>query len=129
MIVQDEKFIVFRREDFYQMMGAYLPGGGVDCAPVAQDMQERAEQACLKDAVVIRRQDVFAPPALDAYHNSINAAVEVLERTKEQLLDQLRPDTLAVDLLDAEITGLRKIADYFHAQAEAAWDTDRRLPD
>jgi hypothetical protein len=62
------------------------------------------------DAVVIRRQDVFAPPALDAYASSIRVAVDLMAPgpTRDHL---------------------KEIADYFHEQAVLAWDTQRKVPD
>ncbi len=75
----------------------------------------------VRDAVVIRRQDVFAPPALDAYANGIQVAIEVL---------------VAEGWVDGDGVGegdtihrLRNLADFFHGQAALAWDADRKIPD
>jgi hypothetical protein len=119
--VAESKYMVFKREDFYQMMGelALPPGSGapedMDCAPIAQHIQGTAEATRLQDAVVIRRQDVFAPPALDAYSNAIMTTVEGLKA-----FGFVGSDT---------VKRLRMTADYFHQEATASWDTDRKLPD
>ena len=64
------------------------------------------------DAVVIRRQDVFAAPALDAYANSILTAVELLPRDHPAALR------------------LRAVANFFHLQASKSWQTpNRKIPD
>lgn len=106
-VIKDEKYIVFKREDFYQMMGALaLPTGDVDCAPVAQRIIEVAETTALADAVVIRRQDLFAGPSLHAYAASITIAA--------RLSDEAR---------------LQPIADYFHEQAILADAEGWKVPD
>lgn len=107
--MKDEKYVVFKRNEFYEMMGALaLPpyegvddnGGNVDCAPIAEKIINTVEATAIDDAVVIRRQDVFSTPALDAYY----FVLRLLER-------------------------LQDIADHFHTQAQLAWNTDRKLPD
>lgn len=66
------------------------------------------------DAVVIRRQDIFAPPALDAYANALQTAIEVLTNSSA-------PSGRTAQLQD--------IADYFSDQAAKSWSEQRRLPD
>ncbi len=90
----DDKYIVFKRAEYE----AWAVGG-----PKAEPID---------DAVVIRRQDVFAPPALDVYANAIQIAIELRGATTVEQRENLR-----------------QTADYFHEQAEAAWHTDRKLPD
>ena len=110
----DTKYIVFKRDDFYQMMGHLaLPpynhpshpdpiGGSWDCAPIASHIQEVAEKTALNDAVVIRTQDIVAPPVLDLYAN---------------MLHLLKGDS-------------NPAADYFHARAVESWNRgDRKFPD
>ena len=100
---KDKKYVVFKRGtdpgEWSERGGLYLE----DLVPI-------------EDAVVIRRQDAFAPPALDAYANAILTSLQ----------------------LDLVVNGgnkhpavmrLREIADYFHDQAVAAWHTTRKLPD
>jgi hypothetical protein len=129
MKVDDQKYIVFKRSEFYEMMGALalppyygetssgrkeIAGRHWNCAPIADAIKERAEATCLHDAVVIRRQDVFAPPALDAYANAIQVVVEMSKGSSVE---------------GASIAHLREVADYFHDQACKAWDSQRKLPD
>lgn len=114
----DFKYIVFKREDFYEMMGELaLPpyfdndmhatlGGDVDCSMVAQHIVKQAENRELDDAVVIRRQDLFAGPALHSYASSIAIA--------SRLSDDSR---------------LQPIADYFHRQAVLADEEGWKTPD
>lgn len=109
----DSKYVVFKRNELFEMLGQFLPEHG-DCAPVAQRMTEAVDEALLDDAVVIRRQDVFAPPALDAYANAIMCAVEIF-----------KADGGPIGRADQ----LEKIAQYFHEQATMSWDTNRKLPD
>ncbi len=127
--VDDQKYIVFKRDEFYEMMGRLgLPpyfgktssgrleraGAHWDCAPIAEDIKADAERTCVPDAVVIRRQDAFAPPALDAYANAIQCVIEVLQQD---------------GIPTHHDSALREIADYFHDQACKAWDSPRKLPD
>jgi len=71
----------------------------------------------VEDAVVIRRQDVFAPPALDAYANAIQCVVEAMS-------------TQASEPRTFQLMGrLQYIADYFHEQAAKSWSEQRKLPD
>ena len=100
----EKKYVVFKREDFEHVLRKFSSGTG-ELALLGE--------VELNDAVVIRRQDVFAPPALDAYANAITLAAELLEKSG----------------VDNDHHGLREIADYFHAQAALSWDTDRKLPD
>jgi hypothetical protein len=127
--IDDQKYIVFKRNDFYEMMGKLaLPpyfgetgtgrkevaGKHWNCAPIAEEIKATAERTCLPDAVVIRRQDVFAPPALDAYANAIQVVVEMSQGSSVN---------------GASLEHLREVADYFHEQACKAWECQRKLPD
>jgi hypothetical protein len=97
-ISQNEKYVVFKRDEW-------------DAAPHRIDVSEPKE---VEDAVVIRRQDVFAPPALDSYANAITVALELTVHGVSQ---------------SKRSKQLRHIADYFHQQAELAWNTERKIPD
>lgn len=127
----DDKYVVFKRTDFFEMMGMLaLPpytgktstgkveraGAHWDCAPIAAKIEDISGKYAVPDAVVIRRQDVFSAPALDAYASAIQVALEVLSAT-----------AMAgnVDGLDE----LRDIADFFSDQAAKAWAEQRKLPD
>ena len=95
----DGKYVTFRREEFMQMVGQWT----------TQDMSRRQVPAVLaevnilevKDAVVIRRQDLFASPCLGTYAQMIAMVANNIS-DKEQG------------------KGLLDIADYFHRQAELA---------
>lgn len=92
----DEKYVVFKKAEFENG----LPFGKMPDP--------------LHDAVVIRRQDMFAPPALDAYANSIQCVVEMMNASgcgKEHM------------------HSLQLTADYFHEQAAKAWTENRKIPD
>ena len=120
--VNDEKYIVFRREEFFQMMGQLaLPpyqdphtgdqvGGDWDCAPIADNIQSTADIISLRDAVVIRRQDYLAAPALATYADCIG----LVSKTTED--EELQKRLLAV-------------ADYFHQQAQLAAEEGHKWPD
>ena len=96
----DQKYVTFKGDEYRKFL---------DCCP---DYVMSQTPIQIPDAVVIRRQDVFSPPALDAYANSILVAL-----------------SLVGDTSDPRLVGLKEIADYFHEQAEMAWHTDRRIPD
>ena len=130
--VDEAKYIVFKRNEFFELMGKLaLPpytgqtssgrveraGAHWDCAPICEDIQKAVDAVELNDAVVIRRRDVFAAPALEAYANAIQCVIEALYCT-----------AMAgnVDGLEE----LRNIADYFHTQAEKSYnEANRKLPD
>ena len=102
----NDKYVVFKREDWE----AHLDQPG--CMPESLEVD---------DAVVIRRQDVFAPPALDAYANLITAAIQISQDAAG-----------FIPGVDEELEAtkrMREIADYFHEQAQISYDTFRKLPD
>lgn len=92
--VHDDKYVVFKREDFEN----WLTDAGWQELPA------------IDDAVVIRRQDVFAGPALSIYASTIGivASQHSDSDVRQRLLD---------------------ISDYFARQAEAAYDESYKLPD
>lgn len=129
--VDDQKYIVFKRSDFYEMMGRLalppyygktssgrqeMAGKHWDCSEIAESIKEDAERSCLPDAVVIRRQDVFAAPALEAYANAIQCVIEACEVAPALVSNSNK------------MQALREIADYFHEQAEKSYGTDRKIP-
>jgi hypothetical protein len=87
-----DKYITFKRDEFF------AEGTALE----------------IEDAVVIRRQDIFAPPALDAYANAITCVVEVLTNGT---------------VPTGRTLALQDIADYFSDQAAKAWTEQRKLPD
>jgi len=98
---KDDKYIVFKREDWVQ-----------------DNSTERLTP--VKDAIVIRRQDCFAAPALDAYANCIMATLELMKKA---------PPSISM-WAEENMKRLQEIADYFHLQASAAWQAaNRKIPD
>lgn len=69
--------------------------------------------AAIEDAVVIRRQDVFAGPALHAYGHSIALVAKLLQANGN----------------GHEAVPLQRIADYFHEQALLADAEGYKVPD
>lgn len=104
----DEKYVVFKRSEFENLLDVHDAWG--------------MEMMRLEDAVVIRRRDLFAAPALDTYANSITIAIDVM-CGHDMPLDE------AIEA-SATIGRLQEIADYFHDQARKSWETQsRKLPD
>jgi len=95
----DEKYVVFKREVLTEeLRHRYGP----------EHLQKILDMA-LADAVVIRRQDLFASPALAAYAGCIGIVM-----AREQ---------------DPDIKGqLAKVADYFQRQSELAGEEGWKLP-
>lgn len=117
----DDKYITFRRSEFYEMMGELAlppwkdPKGSMmgtdwDCARIAEVIKQRTDGIELVDAVVIRRQDLFASPCLVTYASMISL--------------------VASNISDkAQAKGLQRIADYFEDQANLAAAEGYKLPD
>lgn len=98
--MEDAKYVVFKRNEFESWSDGrydFLPG-----------------RVC--DAVVIRRQDMFAASALDTYADSISVAISVMRLCND-------------GKVNGEARRLQQIADYFRAQADAARDTFTKVPD
>lgn len=119
--VMDGKYVVFKTNDLFMLLGELaLPPGATwydrdtNCAALAELITMRVKEEAVPDAVVIRRQDIFAAPALEAYANAITCVIDVLS-------NQSDPSGKTKDLRD--------IADYFHEQAEKSYDGTRKLPD
>lgn len=64
-MVEDEKYIVFKREDF----DPWLESMDCDCPEV------------VRDGVVIRTRDIFAGPALDMYAAAVALAAKLVPKT------------------------------------------------
>lgn len=98
----DDKYIVFNRKDFLQ----YMQPQAMNFATA--EMHSRGLQAmALADAVVIRRQDLFASPALATYASCIAISLRT----------------------GLENATLRNVADYFQRQSELAAEEGWKLPD
>jgi hypothetical protein len=91
----DDKYIVFKRD---------LAIGVTDGYTTFKDGDE------IRDAVVIRRQDYFASPALAGYAASIAIAIHLIEDPKTR-------------------ASLQAVADYFQRQSELAAEEGWKLPD
>lgn len=111
--MRDDKYIVIKRSDWAEVK---------ELLPSATNVMDPLEQMAIEDAVVIRRQDVFAPPALDAYSSAIQTAIELMAAV-------LPMDSDATEALADQVKELRGIADYFHSQAQEAWLSSRKIPD
>ena len=103
----DKKYVVFKKEALDDLLVSFAD----KLSPPVGDALNTFVSKEVQDAVVIRRQDVFAPPALDMYANAIQIGVQVSN-------------------YDPEVKQrLTEIADYFHEQAALAWDMHRKIPD
>ena len=91
----DDKYATFKREDLISVTDGYVTFKTSDELP---------------DAVVIRRQDFFASPALATYASMIAMATKLANYN----------DAIAQDLL--------RIADYFERQAQLAADEGPQVP-
>lgn len=107
---RNEKYVVFKREDYEREMGQ---------AQISPN-KSYFDAIEVPDAVVIRRQDVFASPAFDSYSNTILAAAETIRYSA---------GTLDNDILQKQLAKLNEVADYFHEQAELSAHVNKKLPD
>ena len=106
----DTRYIVFKRSDFYQLLGYLLSEASLAGTQyVLPSALDEVEKIYLRDAVVIRRQDYLAAPALATYASVIGLATHL---TTGEVKDRL----LAV-------------ADYFQQQSELAAEEGWKLPD
>ncbi len=99
-IMPDNKYVTFKADEFSDWYQTVEAKG--DTIPMAVD-----------DAVVIRRQDAFAGPALLTYASNIALTARLLADNGQELAAKR----------------MQGIADYFHEQAEIALDTIGKLPD
>lgn len=119
--MEGEKYIVFKIKDFLMMMGAValppwkdpdseeLIGVQMDRAPLIKKILTMADSTRIADAVVIRRQDLFAGPALATYSSMIALAAKTSDNgLKDRLM---------------------AVADFFEDQAKLASDEGFKYPD
>lgn len=108
-----EKYVIFKIEDWRYIADAFQRIWGEEARATLEAL---ADPRRVPDGVVIRRQDIFAPPALDAYANALLTAVQLLKADPGGYNERIVKD-------------LEEKAQYFHEQAVLAWDTDRKVPD
>jgi hypothetical protein len=94
----EEKYITFKREEFEGWLNHLSM------------LLDEARELSLKDAVVIRRQDLFASPCLATYSSMIS-----------MVANNISNPTQAKELM--------AIADYFEDQARLAAAEGYKLPD
>ena len=99
--MEGNKYVVFKVDDFERI--------ALDKGTAARNEFMRS---ALHDAVVIRRQDMFAPPALHSYANSIAIVARLMIYNDP-----------------AKSKELQSIADYFHEQATLAEAESHKIPD
>lgn len=117
----DSKYVVIKREDWEAMFVQSDQQYSLGARSVLNGLAEKV----LDDAVVIRLQDQFAPPALDAYANSMLTVVEQL-----RLIIPTLPVGPERDRLESISKSLDDTSHYFHEKAAEAWSRDdRKLPD
>lgn len=101
----DSKYLVIKKSDIEEWAKKYELN-----APFIDALAE-LEKLEVPDACVLRCQDIFVPPALDAYVSGIRIALSLSETQRGPVKERLED-----------------IADYFHQRAMAAWHLRRRLP-
>jgi len=106
--VDNEKYVTFKREEFVTWIGLLSTMDLRETNPGA--LLTEALELRLEDAVVIRRQDLFAAPALATYASMIGMVAQNISNP-----------TVSKELLS--------IADYFDHQAGIAADEGYKLPD
>ena len=103
--VTDDKYVVFKRNEFWMTLGRLLSDASLQ-GEQFEMARATVEMVPLADAVVIRRQDLFAGPALAAYAACI--AMVAKNTDNKRLMD---------------------VADYFHEQSIAADAEGWKFPD
>lgn len=99
----NEKYVVFKREDW----DGWLADEG--SGPISFPPE-------VGDAVVIRKQDLFAPGALSEYGNSIVTVLELCANIR-------------IDIGKERRRHLLDVADYFFTESEDARRGWRKVPD
>lgn len=105
--MRDDKYIVFKRSDWDD----WRERVGTDSAAAFRTPPS------LDDAVVIRKQDIFAGSALHAYASSITTALEIIDYHNvvlggrhRQRLDEIR-DYFFEQALEADDVRTKKVPD------------------
>lgn len=105
--LENDKYVVFKKEQFDHWMRrvrAFKPDDHPDM---------------LKDAIVIRRQDIFAGPGLHAYAAAISTVIEMMEG-----------GVIFPMVMEQNLPQLYALREFFHAQALLADEyKDKKFPD
>ena len=108
MTIDPHKYVTYNRNVFDNWLSGFTD---------AMDLLESLSRE-VADAVVIRRQDVFAAPALYAYASTIQTALEIIEVAK-----------LGREAgLDIDTNQLRELAEFFAYQAHIAHEAHGKVP-
>jgi hypothetical protein len=120
--VDPDKYITFKRDDF----DAMLQPQAMNFA-TAEQVFSGLRSMALPDAVVIRRQDLFAGPALHSYAAAISIAARLARSNGTAQLNEVSLD----DTIESAkaIRHMQSVADYFHDQALLADEEGWKLPD
>jgi hypothetical protein len=111
--MENDKYVVFKSEELIEADKKHL---------VLGDLPEP-----LKDAVVIRLQDVFAGPGLFAYASAIQTAIDIMDM-EAQMLSMHREETWSTD--PRTRMQLEELRDFFAEQAQLAVDhPHKKIPD
>lgn len=105
----DAKYITFKREDFMQLVGLWSSQHMLGTTNVP-GLLDDVDQIEVTDAVVIRRQDYFAAPALAGYADALAIVIKLTDDSKQR-------------------NELLRVADYFQRQAELAAEEGWKTPD
>ena len=82
----------------------------------------------VKDAVVIRRQDILAPGVFGSYASSARLCVEILDRVIAKIHKGMTAEEIE-EIISIEIENLERSHDFFMNQAEEATHGKRKMPD
>lgn len=106
---QNDKYVVFKRADWEEEMLPYI--GQQKARGYSAPIPEEVD-----DAVVMRRQDIFAAPAFRLYAATIAASLAVAAKI------------VAPGMVISNVR-LEDTARYFDGQAELSEQEDRKVPD
>lgn len=104
--IDPDKYVVFHRDTFHGIIQQAC--SKLNSLQLAMDLTD----VQLDDAVVIRKRDVFAAPALYAYAATIQSVIEVQEASQKVDTDHLR-----------------ELVDFFAGEADQARRIQGKVPD
>lgn len=105
MMSDNNKYMVFHAKDVERL------------AANDKSVRQLVDEQSLGDAVVIRKQDVFAASVLFQYANSVRTVSEILQAIDED------------GFFNDDVESLNSIADYFAGEAIDSAYMDRKFPD